>query len=138
MVAALKAIAAPLKKPLYTRAKVRGMTFDHEEASAILTVLPRLMNQMIVQILLDGDLDANKKQLERKKLHIESSVSDKALLGYCTFHHMLLHLMQSRPWLLALIDSHVLKFLQSEDYRDKEHMPDMGTSPKFTFFLTFS
>ncbi len=65
--------------------------------------------------LLTSCLVANKKQLEQKKLFIESSVSDKALLGYCTFHHMLLHLMQSRPWLLRLIDLHVDKFLNSDN-----------------------
>ena len=33
-----------------------GMTSsDHEEAAAILTVLPKLMNQMIVQLLLDDE-----------------------------------------------------------------------------------
>ena len=58
MVESLKSIASGLKKPAFVFAKVRGMTnFDRDEAAAILTVLPRLMNQMIVQILLDGELD---------------------------------------------------------------------------------
>jgi hypothetical protein len=136
MVQSLMTIAGGLKKPDFVFAKVPGMSFTHqEEAAAILTVLPRLMNQMIVQLLLDDNLESNKKQSERKKLVVESSLSDKALLGYCTFHHMLVHLMHSRPWLLKLIDHHVEQFLNSDSYRDKEHIPDLG---EFLVILSLS
>jgi hypothetical protein len=119
-----------------TQIKVKGMTdVERSEASSILTVLPKLMNQMIVQILLDSELESNQKQVENRKLHIESSVSDKALLGYCTFHHMLLHLMQSRPYLKEIINAHVDKFMRNEEYRDKEHVPDLG---EFLVLLSLS
>jgi hypothetical protein len=130
-------IASKLKRPAFVnQIKITGMTEDQKkEAATILTVLPKLMNQMIVQILLDSELESNQKQMENRKLHIESSVSDKALLGYCTFHHMLLHLMQSRPYLTQMIDIHVDRFMRSEEYRDKEHVPDLG---EFLVLLSLS
>jgi len=64
--------------------------------------------------------------MENRKLHIESSVSDKALLGYCTFHHLILTLMQSRPYIQKIIDAHIDRFMTFEKYRDKEYVPDLG------------
>ncbi len=74
MIESIKTLGAGLKKPDFVFAKVQGMTYDRDEAAAILTVLPRLMNQMIVQILLDGDLEGTQSHSISLFVNIELHV----------------------------------------------------------------
>jgi len=84
----------------------------------VLYVLPKLMNTMIVSMM-QGKTDET-------KFYVESFISERALLGYCSFHHMLLFFANEYPAIQTRIDSIVEKFMASPDDQQKSVVPDLG------------
>jgi hypothetical protein len=52
--------------------------------------------------------------------------SEKALLGYCTYHHILLHLVHEFPEIQERVDYLLSTFMQHESGRVKLVTPDLG------------
>lgn len=79
------------------------------EPTMALTILPRLMNSLVVSVM-KGDLHA----------------SIKALEGYCGFHRLLLAFVQRYPRLLREINKKAKEFMSFERCRSKENTPNLG------------
>lgn len=80
----------------------------------VLAVVPRLMSTMVVQLF-----DGGERMPSRH-------ASDKALLGYCAFHHLLLQLVTWYPVLRAEIDRRVEAFRDREQARTKTGTKNLG------------
>jgi hypothetical protein len=85
---------------------------------AILKVVPKLMNSMVVK-LMKGDLH----------------ISIKALEGYCGFHHLFLQLCMEIDGLREEIDRRIDNFVHREDARRKDVVPNLG---EFLAYLSVS
>jgi ubiquitin-protein ligase len=79
----------------------------------VLAVLPQLMNSFAVSLM-------------NAKEGVTRHTSEKALLGYCSFHHMLLALVARHPCIAAVADDKLRNFLRSEVGRHKAQTPDLG------------
>lgn len=78
-----------------------------------LAVLPQLMNSFAVSLM-------NSKQ------EVTRHASEKALLGYCSFHHMLLGLCAKHPSIERVATKKLQNFIRSEASRHKSETPDLG------------
>eukprot|EP00484_Ammonia_sp_Unknown_P014855 CAMPEP_0197073344 /NCGR_PEP_ID=MMETSP1384-20130603/210556_1 /TAXON_ID=29189 /ORGANISM="Ammonia sp." /LENGTH=2115 /DNA_ID=CAMNT_0042512181 /DNA_START=59 /DNA_END=6403 /DNA_ORIENTATION=+ len=109
--------------------------FDHETALLALTAI---MNQFVVQLMHscmghieDGDDDDEKKPDEHTKGNYTNSAeakhaSEKALVGYCAFHHLLLYLTLKYPKMKRIAEEKLGRFINDEAHRHKMHTPDLG------------
>jgi hypothetical protein len=89
-------------------------TFRPEQ---VLTVLGTLMNTMIVDLVkVSTDRDAAPALLQ----------SERALIGYCSFHHLLLSFGQRYPKLARAADDRVANFIRYPTQRLKKMTPDLG------------
>jgi len=79
------------------------------EFDILLDVLPKLMNSQIV-LLMQGD----------------AHCSEKALAGYMAFHHLLIMLKSKHHELGDLVERRIGEFIEREDRRTKEHIPNLG------------
>eukprot|EP00930_Biecheleria_cincta_P045339 TRINITY_DN31259_c0_g1_i1.p1 TRINITY_DN31259_c0_g1~~TRINITY_DN31259_c0_g1_i1.p1 ORF type:complete len:916 (-),score=177.15 TRINITY_DN31259_c0_g1_i1:198-2945(-) len=78
-----------------------------------LAVLPQLMNSFAVSLM-------NSKQ------EVTRHASEKALLGYCSFHHMLLALCAKHPSIERVATKKLQNFIRREAGRHKSETPDLG------------
>ncbi|KAL9641954.1 hypothetical protein ABK040_004011 [Willaertia magna] len=75
----------------------------------VLEVLPKLMCTMVVEVL------SNRKH-----------ASIKALRGYCHFYRLLLEFTKEYPQLLESIDKTIKGFIENEQNRHKDIVPNLG------------
>jgi ubiquitin-protein ligase len=78
-----------------------------------LAVLPQLMNSFAVSLM-------------NAKAGVTRHASEKALLGYCSFHHMLLALAVRHPCIALVAQTKVGNFIRSPSTRHKSEAPDLG------------
>jgi len=76
-----------------------------------------LMNSMVVELM---------NSSPSSDVEVRRYASEKALEGYCAFHHMLLYFAKSYPCLLDLANNQIESFLSSEEARTKRHTPNLG------------
>jgi len=99
--------AIPLAKQSF--AKICQDCYGSFKPEMILTVLPKLMNSMVVS-LMSGKLYA----------------SIMALEGYCAFHHLFLVLLEEFPTLQDKVNDTIKQFITSETLRHKNNIPVLG------------
>jgi hypothetical protein len=87
-----------------------------EYVSAVLDVLPKLMNRLVVELM--SDTQASNV--------VSRHCSDRALEGYCYVHHMLLKLTEQCPAIAHEAERRVSAFLRNEQSRSKGNVPDLG------------
>jgi len=92
-------------------------------------VIPKLMNSTIVG-LLNSVLESEKREI--KITHV---ISEKSLLGYCSFHHMLLYYARQYPEIKTYANSIVKDFVTDEQSRIKSAVPNLG---EFLIYFTIS
>lgn len=91
---------------------------DKFDPMMVLEVLPRLMNHTIVSMMkVSDDGEGNVQYLHH---------SEKSLLGYCSFHHMLLEMCRRYPQIQKQIDKALEGFWRHESARVKLVQPDLG------------
>lgn len=86
----------------------------------ILHLLSTLMNTMVVE-LMKGVTSA-----EGSDLTVKRHASERALEGYCAFHHMLLFFSKRYHSIEAMANRQVNEFISNEDVRLKKQTPDLG------------
>eukprot|EP00743_Colponemidia_sp_Colp-15_P002103 GILK01002283.1.p1 GENE.GILK01002283.1~~GILK01002283.1.p1 ORF type:complete len:627 (-),score=85.60 GILK01002283.1:164-2008(-) len=84
------------------------------EPYVALDVLTRLMNRMVVSLM-------NCQQNGSHKY-----ASEKALLGFCSFHHLLLAMTRSYPDIHKIANKKIASFIEHESNRSKKVIPDLG------------
>ena len=89
-------------------------------ADLVLEVIPKMMNSMIVSLM---------------KENLTMQLSEKSLLGYCQFHHMLLYYADLYPSIERKANQTIERFLSSTRNRTKRDVPDLGS---FLVLLTLS
>merc|ERR1712151_1443826 len=78
-----------------------------------LVVLPQLMNSFAVSLM-------------NAKDGVSRHTSEKALLGYCSFHHMLLALAAEHPSIAQVAHDKLRNFMRGGSGRHKSQTPDLG------------
>eukprot|EP00931_Biecheleriopsis_adriatica_P009031 TRINITY_DN110144_c0_g1_i1.p1 TRINITY_DN110144_c0_g1~~TRINITY_DN110144_c0_g1_i1.p1 ORF type:complete len:962 (+),score=202.17 TRINITY_DN110144_c0_g1_i1:39-2888(+) len=89
-----------------------------------LAVVPQLMNTFVVALMSCNEDKGNV---------VPRHASEKALLGYCSFHHMLLALCQRHPSIAQVASQKLRAFVQGQ--RDKSQVPDLG---QLVVYMTLS
>ncbi|RUS23236.1 hypothetical protein BC937DRAFT_90355 [Endogone sp. FLAS-F59071] len=92
--------------------------FDNRE---VLPTMCRLMNQVIVELM--GKCSTRRSS--RKSTSILQA-SEKALEGYCFFHHLLLSMTRDYPNIADQAQERLKDFLRSPERRLKKYTPDLG------------
>jgi len=82
-----------------------------------LAVIPQLMNTFVVALMSSPSKDEQCNVVPRH-------ASERALIGYCSFHHMLLALCQRHPSIAHVATAKVQAFVRGQ--RDKSNVPDLG------------
>jgi len=95
-------------------------------ADSLLYVMGCLMNQMVVSIVEDKKTQSFNEWDDVEGDAIKPTLCEKALLGYCSFHHMLLFLAEQYPEMVTLANRRVNSFLAKPGHRHKEHTRNLG------------
>lgn len=101
--------------------------FDYRD---VLPTMSRLMNQVIVELM--------EKCSTRGSSKNSTSIlqaSEKALEGYCFFHHLLLSMTMQYPNITSQAEAKLEDFLKSPERRSKAHTPNLG---ELLVYLTIS
>lgn len=88
-------------------------------------LLATLMNSMVVELMNSAE-PRGYRSFAREGAEIQRHASEKALEGYCAFHHMLLYFAKRYPFLIEFADKKVNQFLTSEYCRHKGSTPNLG------------
>ena len=79
-------------------------------------LLATLMNSMVVELMNSAEEGSR----------VSLFASEKALEGYCSFHHMLLFFAQRYPMIRDYAEKQVRRFLSAYYYRHKRQVPNLG------------
>eukprot|EP01084_Bolivina_argentea_P249277 417223_1 len=97
-----------------------------------LIAIQTIMNQFVLQ-LMSTTINKNNKhnQSEQKYDNNQQQIdpkhaSEKALIGYCAFHQMLLFLAIKYPKMQEIAKGKIQKFIEEASYRNKSNTPDLG------------
>ncbi|KAL3909591.1 MAG: hypothetical protein SGILL_008029 [Bacillariaceae sp.] len=82
----------------------------------ILQLLTTMMNSMVVQLMKDVDSTGQ----------VRRHASEKALEGFCSFHHMLLYYSRVYPSIERMANKQVNDFIELDQARLKKATPDLG------------
>jgi len=74
------------------------------------------MNSMVVELM----------NAAEKELSVSRFASEKALEGYCSFHHILLFFVKRYPMIQEYAEKQVYRFLSAYYYRHKRQVPNLG------------
>ncbi|CAB9512106.1 conjugating enzyme E2 [Seminavis robusta] len=78
-------------------------------------LLATLMNSMVVELMNSAQGSG-----------VSRFASEKALEGYCAFHHMLLFFAKRYPMLIEYAEQQVQRFISANYYRHKRQVPNLG------------
>lgn len=104
-----------LKCALACLVRRRASTSNDFQPWMALAVIPQVMNSFVVSLMREdeGEEDA-----------VPRHASERALLGYCSFHHMLLALQARYPEIRQVANLKLREFIQGR--RSKDYVPDLG------------
>ena len=85
----------------------------------VLEVIPKLMNQMVVQLMTAA---SSSDRATKSTLH----ASETALLGFCALHHILLEMAVLYPEIARCARQWVQEFECHESRRNKHVIHDLG------------
>jgi ubiquitin-protein ligase len=105
-----------LPSPPYSNIQRGPRSSERLYPHMILQLLMTLMNSMVVQLMKEGDSHG----------HVRCHASEKALEGFCSFHHMLLYYSRVYPSIEQMANKEVDDFIASEQARHKKKTPDLG------------
>lgn len=93
-----------------------------------MSIIPKLMNSFVVSLMKERVTSHYGRSFFGYNHPRAPSVmlSERALEGYCSFHHMLLTLAAENPEIERLANEHVENFLAHPAYRLKSNTPDLG------------
>jgi ubiquitin-protein ligase len=112
--------ALPLLETHLTRLASPSLVHpDRFNPLIVLEVIPKIMNQMVVQLMMSAD---SFKSCAAPVLH----ASEKALLGFCALHHMLLEMAVRYPEIVTHACQWVGEFERHESRRNKYVIHDLG------------
>lgn len=100
------------------RNQIQHQHFNKFHPYMIFQLLATLMNSMVVELMNSAE--------QSRGGEIQRHASEKALEGYCAFHHMLLYFAKRYPVLIEYADKQVYQFLSSEEFRCKRRTPNLG------------
>jgi len=91
-----------------------------------LAVLPQVMNSFVVSLMKTEDLGhvLLSSPYDRAAAAVPRHASERALLGYCSFHHMLLALRALHPEIGQVATDRLRCFIRGR--RTKTDVPDLG------------
>lgn len=78
-------------------------------------VITKILNQLVVSFMLD-----------QSNQIITQHLSEKILVGYYSFYHILIYLHSKHPAVIKNFEKDCNDFIQNPNYRTKKHVPDMG------------
>lgn len=81
-------------------------------------VLANLMNSMVVAMMEDVERQSSPM--------VSRQASERAILGYCAFHHLLLELTNKFPEATECADYKISRFKSDPLYRRKKECPNLG------------
>eukprot|EP01084_Bolivina_argentea_P194935 334541_1 len=101
--------------------------FDYKDG---LMVISAIMNQFIVQLMANTIGLTNEEKEEYNKTQTTKidpkHASEKALIGYCAFHHMLLYLCNEYPQMKSYAKKCISDFIKYPYMREKAETKDLG------------
>lgn len=107
---------AQLMRPVLQRVVCKLAKAEAFAPWQYLVVLPQLMNSFVVELLHDQVMSDR----------ISRANSERAVQGYCAFHHLLLWCATEHPELGIIASRRFCAFTQSETERSKAGTPDLG------------
>lgn len=111
--------------PPYSNIQRAKGTAERLYPHMILQLLTTLMNNMIVDLMTDADSHGD----------VRRHASEKALEGFCAYHHMLLHYSRVYPSIEEMANKQVNDFIIVDNASHKNKTPDLGN---FLVCLTLS
>jgi len=93
-----------------------------------LMVVTAIMNSFVVQLMANTiGMEETQSMSRRYQQRVDPKIaSEKALVGYCAFHHLLLWLADNFPEIKEHARKSIEQFIKDPEYRTKKETPDLG------------